>query len=225
MTKREAKAHFLSVSCEEGLNDKPAMRYAWGLFTDMLCKDGYITLKQYETWTCPFWVHISYIKTPTFPAMTVINQPRKINNNVYDMPTVDGLDRCEINTKLHYLNVEIDKLRAKQAALIEMRNQLDRHAEMQEMGNLFDDMFGGWLHYSPHTFRTPMKTFRVNTIQFDFKDDNFEASPQMQQDIISETIEQVWYAEDEDDLIEEITSAMGFCVLSIDYDYMLKSMN
>jgi len=54
MTKREAKAHFLSVSCEEGLNDKPAMRYAWGLFTDMLCKDGYITLKQYETWTCPF---------------------------------------------------------------------------------------------------------------------------------------------------------------------------
>ena len=70
-------------------------------------------------------------------------QPRKINNTVYDMPTVDGLDRCEINNKLHHLNVEIDKLRAKQAALIEMRNQLDRHAEMQEMGNLFDDMFGG----------------------------------------------------------------------------------
>lgn len=153
--------------------------------------------------------------------MTVINQPRKINNNVYDMPTVDGLDRCEINTKLHYLNVEMDKLKAQQIALIEMRNQLDRHAEMQEMGNLFDDMFGGWLHYSPHTFRTPMKTFRVNTIQFDFKDDNFEASPQMQQDIISETIEQVWYAEDGDDLVEEITTAMGFCVLSIDYDCTL----
>ena len=54
MTKREAKAHFLAVSVPEGLNDKPAMRYAWGLFTDMLCKNGYITLKQYETWTCPF---------------------------------------------------------------------------------------------------------------------------------------------------------------------------
>ena len=38
MTKREAKQHFLSVSCEEGLNDKPAMRYAWGLYTDMLCR-------------------------------------------------------------------------------------------------------------------------------------------------------------------------------------------
>ena len=54
MTKREAKANFLAVSVPEGLNDKPAMRYAWGLYTDLLCKEGYITLKQYETWTCPF---------------------------------------------------------------------------------------------------------------------------------------------------------------------------
>ena len=76
-------------------------------------------------------------------TMTVKMQPRKINNTVYDMPTVDGLDRCEINTKLHYLNVEMDKLKAKQSALIAMRDQLDRHAEMQEMDDLFDQMFGG----------------------------------------------------------------------------------
>mgnify|MGYP007032650367 CR=1 FL=1 len=75
--------------------------------------------------------------------MTVTYQPRKINNTMYDMPTVDGLDRCEINTKLHYLNVEMDKLKAQQSALIAMRDQLDRHAEMQEMGDLFDQMFGG----------------------------------------------------------------------------------
>jgi len=70
-----------------------------------------------------------------------------------------------------------------------------------------------------------MKTFRVNSINFDFQDDDFEVSPQMQQDIITETIEQVWYAEDDEDLVEEITSAMGFTVLSIDYDYLLKSYN
>ena len=75
--------------------------------------------------------------------MTVTYQPRKINNTMYDMPTVDGLDRCEINTKLHYLNVEMDKLKAQQSTLIAMRDQLDRHAEMQEMGDLFDQMFGG----------------------------------------------------------------------------------
>ena len=79
----------------------------------------------------------------TQTQMAVTLQPRKINNTFYDMPTVGGLDRCEINTKLHYLNVEMDKLKAKQTALIEMRNQLDRHAEMQEMGDLFDELFGG----------------------------------------------------------------------------------
>ena len=66
MTKREAKANFLAVSVPEGLNDKPAMRYAWGLYTDMLCKEGYITLKQYETWVCPFWIICS--KHSTNPA-------------------------------------------------------------------------------------------------------------------------------------------------------------
>jgi len=77
-------------------------------------------------------------------------QPRKINNTIYDMPTVDDMDRCQINNELHYLNVEIDKLRAKQQALVSMRDQLDRHAEMTEWeeraknaDNLFDEMFGG----------------------------------------------------------------------------------
>ena len=85
-----------------------------------------------------------YYKRVKGTALTMVNtQPRIINGISYDMPTVDGYDRCQINTRLHYLNVEIDKLRAKQAALIEMRNELDRHNEMQEMGNLFDEMFGG----------------------------------------------------------------------------------
>ena len=75
--------------------------------------------------------------------MTVINQPRIINGNTYEMPTVDGMDRCQINNRLHYINEELSKIKAKQATLISMRQQLDRHAEMQEMGNLFDEMFGG----------------------------------------------------------------------------------
>jgi len=75
--------------------------------------------------------------------MTVTLQPRKINKTVYDMPTVDGMDRCQINNRLHYINEKMSKLRATQEALIAMRNQLDRYDEMQEMGDLFDEMFGG----------------------------------------------------------------------------------
>ena len=59
------------------------------------------------------------------------------------MPTVNGMDRCQINTRLHYINVEMDKLKAKQSALIAARNELDRDIEMQEIGDLFDEMFGG----------------------------------------------------------------------------------
>ena len=75
--------------------------------------------------------------------MVVQLKPRIINGKSYDMPTVDDMDRCQINTRLHYLNVEMDKLKAKQAALIAARDQLDRHAELQEAGDLFDEMFGG----------------------------------------------------------------------------------
>ena len=76
-------------------------------------------------------------------SMTVQMQPRIINGTSYDMPTVNGMDRCQINTRLHYINEELSKIKLKQAALIAARDELDRHAEMQEMGNLFDDMFGG----------------------------------------------------------------------------------
>jgi len=33
--------------------DKPAIRQEWGIFTDMLCKNNQITLRQYETWHQP----------------------------------------------------------------------------------------------------------------------------------------------------------------------------
>ena len=82
--------------------------------------------------------------------MTVILQPRKINNTIYDMPTVDNMDRCEINNKLHELNEKMSWLKTEQMALVSMRDQLDRHAEMTEWeeraknaDNLFDEMFGG----------------------------------------------------------------------------------
>tara|TARA_Y100000004_G_scaffold193684_1_gene256690 strand:+ start:276 stop:515 length:240 start_codon:yes stop_codon:yes gene_type:complete len=79
--------------------------------------------------------------------MTVQLQPRIINGTSYDMPTVGGMDRCQINTRLHYINEELSKIQMKQASLIAMRDELDRHAEMQERAqnadNLFDEMFGG----------------------------------------------------------------------------------
>lgn len=36
-----------------GPGDKPAIRESWNNFTDMLCKEGRISMRQYETWTHP----------------------------------------------------------------------------------------------------------------------------------------------------------------------------
>ena len=56
--------------------------------------------------------------------------------------TVNGMDRIEINNKLHKLGDQLMKLKTQQQALVEMRDAMDRHHEMQEMGDLFDEMFG-----------------------------------------------------------------------------------
>ena len=67
----------------------------------------------------------------------------------------------------------------------------------------------------------PMQ-FRVTEIDIDFEDDNFELSPTEQSEIIDDVMSATWEACDGDDLVEEITSATGFCVNSIDYCYVLK---
>ncbi len=61
MTKREAvrqfKADILPAvrqqSERDGRRDLPARREAWNNWTDSLCKDRVITIRQYETWTHP----------------------------------------------------------------------------------------------------------------------------------------------------------------------------
>lgn len=59
MTKEEAVREFKEtvlpyVIEQYGPNDRPAIREAWNDWTDMLARDGRITMKQYETWVGPF---------------------------------------------------------------------------------------------------------------------------------------------------------------------------
>ena len=66
--------------------------------------------------------------------------------------------------------------------------------------------------------------FLVKDIKFDFNEDlpdYYSVSHDDQQLIINDNLG-VWEADDEDDLIEEITSSTGWCIKSIDYDIQLK---
>lgn len=64
--------------------------------------------------------------------------------------------------------------------------------------------------------------FQVTAIEFDFEDDNFELPPIQQQEMYDDYVGTFWEADDGDDLVEEITTAAGFCIKSIDYRTVLK---
>ena len=65
--------------------------------------------------------------------------------------------------------------------------------------------------------------YRVTDIHFDWGD-SIEPSitEEEMNEIVDETFSTIWEAVDEEDLVEEITSATGFCVNSINYQHVLK---
>ena len=63
--------------------------------------------------------------------------------------------------------------------------------------------------------------FLVTDIEFDFEDSQGEIHPDDQYQTTYDSLG-VWEADDEDDLIEEITTASGWCIKSIDYEIQLK---
>jgi hypothetical protein len=60
--------------------------------------------------------------------------------------------------------------------------------------------------------------FQVTDVRFDFILDDDELSPEEQLQIIEDVCSHQWEADDEDDLVEEITNATGWCILSIECD-------
>jgi hypothetical protein len=69
-----------------------------------------------------------------------------------------------------------------------------------------------------------MMQFQVLDIEFDFSDDLDDESLKVetQNDIYDEVVGQIWEASDEEDLVEEITTAYGWCIKSLDYRHVLK---
>ena len=63
--------------------------------------------------------------------------------------------------------------------------------------------------------------FQVTEIFFDFDDSDDEITLEEYNEIVAETIGHIWEADDEEDLIEEITAASGWCIKSIDYRHIL----
>lgn len=64
--------------------------------------------------------------------------------------------------------------------------------------------------------------FQVTDIEFDFEqEDDFEISVDQRDAVIYQTLSTIWDADDEDDLVEKITCAQGWCIKQIDYVHVL----
>ena len=63
--------------------------------------------------------------------------------------------------------------------------------------------------------------FQVTYIEFDFGDDLYPMTEQETEDVYDDYVGTFWEAEDGDDLVEEITSASGYCIKTIDYRTVL----
>ena len=63
--------------------------------------------------------------------------------------------------------------------------------------------------------------FNVTEVEFDFDPDYAKLTFEEEIEIRDLALG-VWDADDEDDLIEEVTEASGFCIKSIDYEIQLK---
>ena len=66
--------------------------------------------------------------------------------------------------------------------------------------------------------------FNVTEVEFDFNDDYAEESKLTfdEEIAVRDLALGVWEVDDEDDLIEEVTTASGWCIKSIDYEIQLK---
>ena len=92
------------------------------------------------------------------------------------------------------------------------------------------ELLGRWFFRNPKRYKI-LKTyflikmkFLVTDIKFDFNDDldPIYSIPKEDQDLIVRDNLGVWEADDEDDLVEEITANAGWCILSLDYEIQLK---
>ena len=63
--------------------------------------------------------------------------------------------------------------------------------------------------------------FNVTEVEFDFDLDYTKLTFDEEIEVRDLALG-VWDADDEDDLIEEVTEASGFCIKSIDYEIQLK---
>ena len=84
----------------------------------------------------------------------------------------------------------------------------------------FATMVTTWVIMAILQLSSETMRFLVSDINFDFSDSCYELSNEEKIDIVDDSLG-YWDANDEEDLIEEITCATGYCISNINYELLL----
>jgi len=127
----------------------------------------------------------------------------------------------ERNQKLYELRERLNKARA-EVAWIEQEIWLTNERYKNQDLDLYKEMFCNWL-------TTTDMQFQITDIQFDcyLDEDGWDESDQIctEEKLNEEYVGTIWEAEDGDDLIDEISTASGWCIKSIDYRIILDDID
>ena len=75
-------------------------------------------------------------------SFTITEQPVVINGLEHLVTAVNGMDRVQINNKLHDIGDAILNLKMEQDRLVQMRNLIDQKHEDTVIEDLFNELFG-----------------------------------------------------------------------------------
>jgi len=68
---------------------------------------------------------------------------------------------------------------------------------------------------------------KVNSIEIDFSDDVCDCPPDTnyQQGVIQSVLDSEWIVDDEEDIVDDISDEIGWCIYKIDYDVVDESQH
>ena len=127
------------------------------------------------------------------------------------------IDRDELQD--NYINRILDGMDIKDMMAI-LYDQFDENLDKYSVDELIEEV----TEYYPDLLEDWVTTmmYQVTDIEFDFVDSEGELPNDIQAEIVDDVLGIVWEADDDEDLVEEVTAATGFCVKSIDYRHVLK---
>ena len=66
-----------------------------------------------------------------------------------------------------------------------------------------------------------MANYKITSVEFDFESDGEYPDQEYQANVIRETMEKLWEADDADELVDQISDHTGWCILNVEFHLLI----